>query len=341
LAINVKGSSFKIRFSLIGDPRDQRSRRFNNYEDQQQQGVNRQRYENSSRGNNFNKSRLGSDRETGRAASGRERHKNRSRNRTHRGADSTSSSSSSSPEASSRRFDGERSKHGYRRSRSRSSRSRSNSPRNGDNNVNRKKRCRDFDEKGICTLAEYCPYDHGEVVIAPVLSNPPKQQTSIAPDADAKQHINQPQNYPGNMSQQQQGPYNPSNSNEMYQQHHMNYQRGGMRGGMNQMRGGMMRRNPNMIPGNMPFPNQVPPGMQGGMDQPRFTNQNMPGGNQMDFNAQQDFQQRQMLGNRQRNLVNIPTSIHQNEEMMGNNPHMQSEFSHQRGQKRSCKPFFL
>ncbi len=149
--------------------------------------------------------------------------------------------------------------------------------------------------------------------------------------------MNQPQNFPDNMSQQTQGPYNPSNTNEMYQQH-QNYQRGGMRGGMNQMRGGMIRRNPNPV--HMPFPNQPPLGMQGGMDQPRFPNQNISGGNQIDFSAQQDFQQRQMLGNRCRNLVNIPTSIHQNEEMMGNNPQMQGEFMTQRGQKRSCNFIF-
>lgn len=337
-----------------GDQRDQRSQRFNNnnYDDRNRRNNDNNSYSNqrNNNNNNFNKKRLSNrdydDQSNGRN-SGRERHKNRSRNRTHRGADSTSSSSSSSPETSSstRRFDGERK---GRRSKSRSySRSRSNSPRtrtsslNNENIVNKKKRCRDFDEKGICTLAEYCPYDHGEVVIAP--ANP--QNTKIQNEENKMNSIQSNQNLSGhhpNISNMPQGPYNPSNSGEMYQ---YNQNRGGGqghgRGGMYMnkgMRGGarnqnnIMHNNINNQQGLIFQPNQPPPG------HPRF-----PGNQQnvQDFNSQQDFQQSQMMGgNRPRNLVNIVTSIPDESMNMipqGINPQEMNNSNNnfQRGQKRS------
>ena len=244
------------------------NRRFENYNSRQ------------SGGGSFNRSRLSRDYQEidsnlkkstrSRSRSGRDRHKNRTRNRTQRGVDSTSSSSSSSPETSRRYF---------RRSRSRSfSRSRSNSPRTGDANVNKKKRCKDFDEKGICTLAEYCPYDHGEVVIAPIMNSQKQQQPQQQQQQqqgpggqnDMKQNMNRPnQNYsvpPPNMMQ---GQYNPSNSGDMYRN---NMQRSHHGRGMYHMKG--IGRNQTMNNQGMFHQQQTSSGMPPvhNLGLPRFPN---------------------------------------------------------------------
>lgn len=302
------------------DSKDQRSRRFGNHEEASR------RSDSSYSNRPNNKSRMAprdyNENLTRSNRSGRERHKNRSRNRTHRGADSTSSSSSSSPDTSRRSY----------------TRSRSNSPRasaliNDPNNINKKKRCRDFDEKGICTMAEYCPYDHGEVVIAPALNTQQSKYTSSnnTIDENKTNPMASNQNYPIQAQSMSQGPYNPSNSGEIYQDHHQHQQQ---HRGMPHMKG--MRRNMNNINMKPGIYSNQPPGMvpiQNIGGQSRFPNQSV--GNIQDFN-QQDYQQRQMMqGNRPRNLVSIVTSVRDEDRTI--NQHDMAGNNYQNNQQRNMK----
>lgn len=251
--------------------------------------------------------------------SGRERHKNRSRTRIHRGTDSTSSSSSDEDE--------------YRRTRRSFSRSRSNSPRNGDH-VNNKKRCRDFDEKGFCTMAEYCPYDHGEAIIAPAAE-------SNKQDQDNSSHNNQ--NLSNSNTQNQQSNSNYAQQAPKMGQHHNQHKQQQGQFGHQHHRGGRggMRMNNNRMNCNNPINNPMMGINQGG---PMFNpNVQSPMGGGMPPNSN-DFQQRQMMmsqqqGNRSRNLVSIvghgqePSNMGMSGEM-GNNSY---QGGMQRGMKRSCK----
>lgn len=273
--------------------------------------------------------------------------------------------------SSSRRFDGER-KNAYRRS---YSRSRSFSPRNrlvsnDDNSTSvKKQRCRDFDEQGFCTQAEMCPYDHGEVVIAPLMSsgNTGGQPSSMLPksaNSMDQQDSNQlgiasnNNNNNNNFSMNNQM-YNP-NSTDMYQmpRHQRNNQPRRNNNGQQMKPAG---------PGLLPMPNnfngQQPPGRfsnqrnnpinnsnGNGFNNPNQNINNVqpaPQANMIGNNANSNdlfnlpLQQRQVISNRPRNLVNIPTSIHQDDQQQSNDQilNMQSagytNNNQQRGIKRS------
>jgi RNA-binding protein 26 len=269
------------------------------------------------------------------------RRKNRSRNRLHRDSSSSSSSSPTTISSSSRRY-GNRNRS---RSNSSYSRSRSNSPKNNtkiaDNNSssliggNKKQRCRDFDEKGFCTMAELCPYDHGEVVIAPLIpttnqplaGGPSPQQQPQIPYTNQNFNNNNgnpynnhhqrggnnmkprrqgmpSQQFAQNTAMQQQQRFNNSNFNNNQQQNHNNNNNN--------------NSNTNLIPGSS----------QQHQQQTNLINNQ----SQSDilFNRQQ--QQQQQQGNRPRNLVSIPTGHEQPQQQQQSSSSMDSNYNSQHQQ---------
>jgi hypothetical protein len=297
--------------------------------------------------------------------------------RKHRGATSPSSSSNSSSSSSreratgSRRFESERN----RRRGSRSpqySRSRSNSPRLSSTSrrepaqpARSKQRCRDFDEKGYCTRAELCPYDHGDVLIAPANSAP--LTTSQVGGSSTQTNIN---NQMGANSYQisTSGPlYKPLSSVQITMNRpHQDY------GSQQELTGNLQS---SLLP--LPTPPIMPhTGQQTQKQQQRFKkyspnnfNQrnSLPNTNSMAMNnspmssmmptngnllqantsLNEQFvssQMRQGLNsNRPRNLVNIVTSIPDEQTISNinnNNVNInqnQMGFNQQRGIKRTCK----
>ena len=201
----------------------------------------------------------------------------------------------------------------------------------------KKQRCRDFDEKGICTMAEYCPYDHGEVVIAPAMQTEPEPvENQVIPTTNP---INQnfPQPMPNNQIYNQNSNMNFQPQQQQQQKHH------------NRQPNLKPRRNLNKQP-LLPMPpgmNQSTPPQQQQQQQQqqqRFNNKgqnfnqrppNLPQTQAQQVNQTNEMfnQQRQMNANRPRNLVSIVTSIH--EEDQGDN--QTQGFTQQRGMKRTCE----
>lgn len=150
-------------------------------------------------------------------------------------------------------------------------------------------RCRDFDEKGVCTMGELCPYAHGEVLIAPAQpppSLPPPQQQqhqTIINPGQSTQMTNYPPQYNNQNFR--------NNHNKPFHQQKQN------------RNGGQMANNNQNV-------------------QNRFNNNNNNGGLGLPVNAnvdlmsQQQQQQRQAMitNSRPRNLVNIVTSLNQDEQ---------------------------
>ena len=180
----------------------------------------------------------------------------------------------------------------------------------------KKQRCRDFDEKGICRMAEFCPYDHGEVVIAPADSEPTNNEAQLIPQ---------------NFTQQNQAPV----YNQMYQQNRP----ANLKPRRNLNKPGLLPIPPGMNPQQQRFPNK----------QQNFNQRNMAPQNQQPLQqqqqtgqtnemfAQQQRQQQQTGMSRPRNLVNIITSVN-NEEEQSIDMQNQTGFIHQqRGMKRTCK----
>jgi len=231
----------------------------------------------------------------------RRHNKLKGRNSRHR--DSSSSSSSSSTSSLNRH---------RRRSRSRSL-SRSLSPtsiqRSHDNNGgNKKQRCRDYDEKGFCTTAELCPFDHDNVVIAPLTST-----NSIPTSLGNNNAFNQPHS---NQFQPQ---------HQQFQQKHLMAKR---RNNMNQPQH-QNQHHQQRFNKNLPPQMQQPPMQQ--MSQ-------IPYQQQQQQQQQLQAQQRQSMPinmNRPRNLVNIVTSVDQNEQPMAFDNQMMMNQPVQRGMKRS------
>lgn len=183
-------------------------------------------------------------------------------------------------------------------------------------------------------MAEYCPYDHGEVVIAPAMQteSQPVEPQVIPPTNPINQNFPQPM--PNNQI------YNQSSN--------MNFQ--------SQQQQKLQNRQPNLKPRRnlnkqplLPMPpgmNQSATTTQQQQQQQRFNNK-IQNFNQRPTNLTQTQpqqanqtnemfnQQRQINSNRPRNLVNIITSIH--EEDQGDNQQQQPGFIQQRGMKRTCE----
>jgi len=203
----------------------------------------------------------------------------------------------------------------------------------------KKQRCHDFDEKGYCTQAELCPFDHGVVVIAPLMSSNSTagQQSSLLNSANSidQQESNQlgiaSNNNNNNFSMNNQM-YNP-NSNDMYQmpRHQRNNQQRRNNNGQQ-----MKPTGPGLLPMPNNFNGQQPPGRfsnqrnnpmnnnnGNGFNNPNQINNNVQSAPQVNNPNSNDLfnlplQQRQMISNRPRNLVNIPTSIHQDDQLQSN-----------------------
>jgi hypothetical protein len=207
---------------------------------------------------------------------------------------------------------------------------------NDDHQLNKKQRCKDFDEKGFCTQAELCPFDHGEVVIAPLMTpNTTNEQQDLnnIPSNNFNQiYPNQNDMY-NNNNQVIRHPRNNNNNN-------------------NQRRNQQKSSNGGLLPMPSSFPG---PGLQQ-QQQGRFQNNQRNNSqignlfnntaqtsqtNLMGPNSQQQNDlfnaQRQLNSNRPRNLVNIPTSIHQDDQTNNETILNQGNFNNNQQQQRGVK----
>lgn len=80
----------------------------------------------------------------------------------------------------------------------------------------KRQRCRDYDEKGFCTAAEFCPYEHSNAVVAPIPGSSsttlPQSQYQNRPYQKRSKSSYQPK-YRNNQPQQP-----PTNSSDMFSQ---------------------------------------------------------------------------------------------------------------------------